>query len=141
MSPDTRTPPFQLSDEAVPAGGGGRISRSDVLDQEHERQVVYGRRLESPAPVETDCSWIFGMDQYQTESGQVGHLEGFEQGSVLSSAAARPSPDAHGRRRAGPRSIAGRGSGWLRAARPVASTLATTAVADGVVPDHPRAVL
>ena len=54
-------------------------SRSDVFDQEHERQVVYGGRFEPPVAVEAGCSRVLGMDEYQTESGQVGYLERFEQ--------------------------------------------------------------
>ena len=53
-----------------------RVSGSTVFDQQHEHEVVNGGRLESPAPVETGCARIFGMDEYQTESGQVGYLDG-----------------------------------------------------------------
>lgn len=64
---------------ATTTGSSEQASRSDVFDQEHESEVVNGGRLESPAPIETGCSRVFGMDEYQTDSGQVGHFEGFEQ--------------------------------------------------------------
>ena len=63
--------------------GGGLVGspslRPDVLDQQHQRQLVDWRGLESVVTIEAGGLIVFGMNEYQTQPSEFGHFERFEQ--------------------------------------------------------------